>query len=160
MLILTIALVMSLSYSACRADNSVPGSASSKMPTELSTQQANSMKINIKVGDKIVTATLIDNPTTRDFISLLPLTLIMNDLLEREKFAHLPRAISEEGERTKTYDVGDIIYWSPGPDVAIYYRHDGQNIPDPGIITIGKIDAGVEAFNVPGSINVTVELIQ
>lgn len=160
MLILVVALVMSLSSSACRADNSVPGSVSLKMPTEISTQQANSMKINIKVGDKIITATLIDNPTTRDFISLLPLTLTMNDLFEREKFAHLPRAISEEGERTKMYDVGDIIYWSPGPDVAIYYRHDGQAIPDPGIITIGKIDAGVEAFNVPGSINVTVELIQ
>lgn len=160
MLILVVALVMSLSYSACRADNRMPSSASSKMPTERSTQQANSMKINIKVGDKIVTATLIDNPTTRDFISLLPLTLTMNDLFGKEKFARLPRAISEEGERTKTYEVGDIIYWSPGPDVAIYYRHDGQEIPDPGIITIGKIDAGVEAFNVPGSINVAVELIQ
>ena len=160
MLILVVALAISLTYSACRADKRMPSSASSKMPTERSTQQANSMKINIKVGDKIVTATLIDNPTTRDFISLLPLTLTMNDLFGREKFARLPRTISEEGERTKTYEVGDIIYWSPGPDVAIYYRRDGQAIPDPGIITIGKIDAGVEAFNVPGSINVAVELIQ
>ncbi|MBW4421689.1 MAG: hypothetical protein KME13_21115 [Myxacorys californica WJT36-NPBG1] len=138
----------------------MPGSASSKLPTERSTQQANRMKINIKVGDKAVTATLIDNPTTRDFVSLLPLTLTMNDLFGREKFAHLPRAISEEGKRTKTYEIGDIIYWSPGPDVAIYYRHDGEEIPDPGIITIGKIDAGVEAFNVPGSIDVTIERIQ
>ncbi|MEG3910925.1 cyclophilin-like fold protein [Microcoleus sp. w2-18bC1] len=159
MLILAIALVMSLSYSACHTDNSMPSSASSKMPTEISTQQANSMQINIKVGDKIVTATLIDNPTTRDFISLLPLTLTMNDLFGREKFAHLPRAISQEGERTKTYEVGDIIYWSPSSDVAIYYRRDGQEIPDPGIITIGKIDAGVEAFNVPGSVEVTIERI-
>ncbi|MBW4528344.1 MAG: hypothetical protein KME18_24720 [Phormidium tanganyikae FI6-MK23] len=164
MLVLLLTLAMSFSYSACRADNRMPGSASSKLPTERSTQQANSMKINIKVGDKTVTAMLIDNPTTRDFVSLLPLTLTMNDLFGREKFAHLPRAISQEGERTKTYDVGDIIYWSPGPDVAIYYRHDGQAIPEPGIITIGKIDAALgafnEAFNVPGSINVTVELIE
>ena len=84
----------------------------------------------------------------------------MNDLFGREKFAHLPRAISEEGERTKTYEVGDIIYWSPGPDVAIYYRHDEQPIPDPGIIAIGKIDAGPEAFNVPGSVKATVEPIE
>jgi hypothetical protein len=160
MLILLFTLAMSLSYSACRADNSMPSSASSKMPTERSTQQANSMKINIKVGDKAITATLIDNPTTRDFVSLLPLTLTMNDLFGREKFAHLPRGISEEGERTKIYDVGDIIYWSPGPDVAIYYRHDGQEIPDPGIIAIGKIDAGVETFKVPGSVKATVELIK
>ena len=71
------------------------------------------MKINIKVKDKVVTATLIDSKTTQDFVSLLPLTLTMNDLFGREKFAHLPRAISEEGERTKTYEVGDVIYWSP-----------------------------------------------
>lgn len=160
MLILVLALVMSLSNSACRADNSMTSSASLKMPTEISTKQADSMKINIKVKDKVVTATLIDSKTTQDFVSLLPLTLTMNDLFGREKFAHLPRAISEEGERTKTYEVGDVIYWSPGPDVAIYYRHNGEEIPDPGIIVIGKIDAGVEAFNVPGSVEVTIELVQ
>jgi hypothetical protein len=160
MLILVLALAMSLSYSACRADNSMPNSASSKMPSEILTKQANSMKIIIKVGDKAVTATLIDSKTTQDFVSLLPLTLTMNDLFGREKFARLPRAISEEGERTKTYEVGDIIYWSPGPDVAIYYRHDEQPIPDPGIIAIGKIDARVGPFNVPGSVKATVEPIE
>ena len=83
----------------------------------------------------------------------------MNDLFRREKFAHLPRAISKEGKRTHTYNVGDIAYWSPGPDVAIYYNNDDQKIPDPGIIIIGKIDSGVEAFNVPGSVKVEIELV-
>lgn len=84
----------------------------------------------------------------------------MNDLFGREKFARLPRAISEEGQRTQTYEVGDVIYWSPGPDVAIFYRHDGPQIPDPSIIAIGKIDTGIEVLNVPGSVEVTVELVQ
>ena|SRR2546426_777542 len=118
------------------------------------------MKIGLRVGDKVVTATLIDAKTTQDFISLLPLPLTMNDLFRREKFAHLPRAISKEGKRTHTYEVGDIAYWAPGPDVAVFYRHDGQDIPNPGIIVIGKIDSGVEAFDVPGSIKVTVEVIR
>ncbi|MEH2022330.1 cyclophilin-like fold protein [Nostoc sp.] len=116
------------------------------------------MKISIKVEDKTVTATLNDSKTTQDFISLLPLTLTMNDLFKREKFAHLPRAISDEGQRTQNYEVGEIVYWSPGPDVAIFYRHDDQEIPKPGIIVIGKIDSGLEAFNVPGSLKATVEL--
>jgi hypothetical protein len=47
-----------------------------------------------------MTTTLRDNETTRDFVSLLPLTLTMNDLFKREKFAHLPRAISEAGRIT------------------------------------------------------------
>jgi hypothetical protein len=112
----------------------------------------------MRVKDKSITATLIDSKTTCDFISLLPLTLSMNDLFHGEKFAHLPKAISTEGERAHTYEVGEIAYWSPGPDVAIYYRQDGEPIPPPGIIPIGKIDAGAEAFDVPGSVKVTIEL--
>lgn len=123
-------------------------------------KQTDSMKIRLKVNDKIITATMIDSKTARDFISLLPLTLTMNDLFHREKFGHLPKAISTAGVRAHTYEVGEIVYWSPGPDVAIFYRHDGQKIPDPGIIVIGKIDSGVESLNVAGSVKVTIELIK
>src|SRR5438477_13081655 len=120
---------------------------------------ANAMKIILKTADKEITATLIDSETARDFVSLLPLKLTMNDLFGREKFGHLPRAISEGGKRTRTYEVGDLIYWSPGPDVAIFYRHDGQSVPSPGIIVIGKMDSGVEVLNVPGSVKVTIDLV-
>lgn len=118
------------------------------------------MKIRITFNGKAITATLIDSETTRDFISLLPLTLTMNDLFGREKFGHLPRAISDGGQRTRTYEVGDVVYWSPGPDVAMSYRHHGQSIPAPGLIVLGKIDSGVEVLNVPGSVTVTIELIE
>lgn len=117
------------------------------------------MKIRLTTKDIVLTATLIDNETTRDFVSLLPLTLTMNDLFRREKFARLPRAISERGRRTHTYEVGELIYWSPGPDVAIYYRQDGAAIPNPGIIVIGMIDSGVEKLDVPGAVKVNIELI-
>ena len=52
-----------------------------------------------------------------------------------------------------------MAYWSPNRDVAIYYRHDGPEIPDPGLIVIGKIDSGVEALNVPRSVKATIERI-
>jgi hypothetical protein len=117
------------------------------------------MKLRLTIDGEARMATLIDSETTQDFVSLLPLTLTTDDLLGRERFAHLPREISEGGERMHTYEVGDIAYWPPGPDVAIFYRHDGQEIPDPGIIDIGTIDSGVEAFDVSGSVNVTFELV-
>jgi hypothetical protein len=82
----------------------------------------------------------------------------MDDLFGREKFAHLPKALSEKGSRTHSYQVGEIAYWSPAHDVAIYYRQDGESIPSPGIIPIGKIDAATEVFNVPGSVKVTIEV--
>src|SRR6266704_6510000 len=108
------------------------------------------MKIRLTLDNgRAITATLIDSETTRDFVSLLPLTLTMDDLFGREKFGHLPRAISQGGKRTQTYEVGDVVYWSPGPDVAIFYRHDGQSIPPPGIVVLGKIDSGIDVLNVP-----------
>jgi hypothetical protein len=76
--------------------------------------------IRLTVNGKAITATLIDSETARDFISLLPLTLTMNDLCRREKFANLPRTLSNEGRHKRTYAVGEIAYWPPGPDVASF----------------------------------------
>src|SRR2546430_15845098 len=128
--------------------------------TNVTTSQkvVSAMKIRLKVGATPLTATLLESKASRDFASLLPLTLTMNDLFRREKFAHLPRPISEEGKRTHTYEVGQVVYWSPGRDVAIFYRNNGQKIPNPGIIVIGKIDSAVAALDVAGSVKVTIEL--
>jgi hypothetical protein len=82
----------------------------------------------------------------------------MNDLYRREKFAPLPRAISEQGKRTHDYAVGTIGYWPPGPDVAIFYRQNWERIPEPGLIVLGKIEAGVEALNVASAVRATIEL--
>jgi hypothetical protein len=124
----------------------------------MSRQAPSATRVRITIGTKSIEATLADSEAARDFASLLPITLPMNDLFRREKFAHLPRAISEQGKRTHDYAVGTIGYWPPGPDVAIFYRQDGERIPDPGLIVLGKIKAGVEALNVPGAIRATIEL--
>ena len=144
-ILLALVSAMALSHAACGGDNTT-------------TKHGDNMKIRLRIGNRALTGTLIGSKTAQDFVSLLPLTLTMNDLFGREKFAHLPRAISTEGKRTHTYEVGDIAYWSPGPDVAIYYQHDGEKIPNPGIIVIGELDSGVDAFNVPGSVEVKIEL--
>ena len=117
------------------------------------------MRIRLKVGERVLTAHLLDNETARDFASLLPLTLRMNDLFRREKYGHLPRALSTGGERAHSYEVGQLVYWSPGPDVAIFYRNDGQAIPDPGIIVLGNLDEGVEALQVSGAVSVGFEVV-
>jgi hypothetical protein len=67
------------------------------------------MRIRLQTENRVITAALIDNETTQDFISLLPLTLTMNDLFRREKFAHLARAISEHGKLTHTYEVAESL---------------------------------------------------
>src|SRR5258705_11646544 len=121
-------------------------------------QVASATRVRITVGGKSIVATLANSEAARDFASLLPVTLAMNDLFRREKFAPLPRAISQQGTRTHDYAVGTIGYWPPGPDVAIFYRQDGERIPDPGLIVLGKVKAGIEALDVPGAIKATIEL--
>lgn len=143
-LLWALASAMALSHAVCGGERTI--------------KHGDRMKITLKIGDKTLAATLIDSKTSRDFVSLLPLTLTMNDLFGREKFAHLPRAISTEGKRTHASEVGNIAYWSPGSDVAVFYRNDGEKIPNPGLIIIGNIDSGMEAFNVPGSVKVQIEL--
>jgi hypothetical protein len=103
-----------------------------------------------------MTATLFDNKTTQDFISLLPLTLTFEDYGETEKISYLPTRLStEDAPSGSDLSVGDITYYAPWGNLAIFYRDFGYSN---GLVILGKLDNGVEAFNVPGSVRVTVEL--
>jgi hypothetical protein len=119
-------------------------------------ERTTNMNIRISIADKVVIATVADNATARDFVSVLPLSVLMKDLFGREKYGDLPKALSENGHRKSTYEVGQIAYWSPDQQFAVYYHQDGESIPSPGVIPIAKIVAGAEAFNVPGSVKVTI----
>ena len=121
-------------------------------------ERTTNMKIRISIADKVVIATVADSATARDFVSVLPLSVSMKDLFGREKYGDLPKALSENGPRKTRYEVGDIAYWSPDHQFAVYYHQDGEAIPSPGIIPIAKINAGTEAFNVRRSVKVTIEL--
>jgi hypothetical protein len=118
----------------------------------------NGMQLKITIGETTLIASLIKGKTTDEFIKLLPLHLTMYDLFGREKYGALPQAISTAGQRSFNYEVGDIGYWSPSHDLAIYYKDDGESIPTPGIIILGKMKSDLSAFNISGTINVKIEL--
>ncbi len=118
------------------------------------------MRIVLTIGGEVLSATLNDSRSTRDFVALLPLTLTFHDLLEREKYAGLPQALSPDAPRAFSYEIGQIAYWSPGPDVAIFYRQDLRATPQPGIIVLGCVDGPVAALDVPGSMSITIELAE
>ncbi|PHK04806.1 cyclophilin-like fold protein [Nostoc linckia] len=116
------------------------------------------MKINIKVKDKVITATLIDSKTTQDFISLLPLTLTLEDYAKTEKISYLSRKLStEDAPPGSDPAVGDIAYYAPWGNLAMFYQDSGYAN---GLIILGKIDGGIEAFKVPDSVKVTIELVR
>jgi hypothetical protein len=119
-------------------------------------QRTTAMKISIRTEHKVISATLADNPTSRDFVSLLPITLTLKDYAGTEKVGDLPRRLSTEGAPAGSDpSIGDIAYYSPWGNVAIFYRNFRYSH---GLIKLGKIDAGIEALNVPESTKVTIEL--
>jgi len=113
-------------------------------------------KIKIVIGKETLTATLIDNATTRDFISLLPLDLKLDDYTGTEKVSDLPKKLSTE-DAPSGFDpsVGDITYYAPWGNMAIFYKDFGYA---KGLINLGKIDSGIEALKASSLLNVRIEL--
>ena len=112
------------------------------------------MKIRLTIAGKSTTATLLDNATARDFVALLPLTLKLDDYASTEKIAYLPRKLSTLGAQAP--DAGHITYYAPWGNLAIFYRDFGYSA---GLIRLGRFDAGIEALEVRGPLNVTIEAI-
>ena len=138
-LALALAMALALYHPPCGAENS-------------------GMKVRLRVGDKVLTATLIDSKTTQDFISLLPLSLILKDYAGTEKISDLPKRLSTEGAPSRSDpSIGDITYYAPWENLAIFYKNFGYSR---GLVILGKIDSDIEALNVPGSVRVTIELIK
>ena len=114
------------------------------------------MKIGLRLQERVITATLIDSKATRDFISLLPLTLTLEDYAGTEIISDLPKKLSVEGAPAGSDpSVGDIAYYAPWGNLAIYYRDFGYSS---GLIILGKLDSGIEALAGRGKITVTIDL--
>ena len=157
-LLVTFVLAAFLSYCACAAGNGETGGASRAQVNQVSKERTNGMKVRIKIGEKEVTATLKDSETARDFASLLPLTLTLEDYAHTEKISDLPKRLSTDGAPSGSDpDVGDIAYYAPWGNLAIYYKDFGYSN---GLIILGKIDSGPEAFDGPGSVKATIELVK
>ena len=155
---MALALAMSLNQTACGAGKSTVGSTPPAQTSEVSNKKAEEMKIRITMGEKVVTATLTDGEAARDFVSLLPLTLVLEDHASTEKISYLPRKLSTKGAPAGSDpSVGDIAYYAPWGNLAIYYKDFGYSS---GLVILGKIDGDVEAFSAPGSIKATVEPVE
>ncbi|MGC4233679.1 MAG: cyclophilin-like fold protein [Niabella sp.] len=116
------------------------------------------MKLKITIGDKTATAVLYDNPTSRDFVTMLPLTVKMDDYSNTEKIFYLSRKLSVK-DAPAGFDpsIGDITLYAPWGNIALFYKDFGYSN---GLISLGKITSGIEAFSVKGSVRVKFEAEQ
>ena len=118
-------------------------------------QVGTTMKIRLTIDGKAIEATLLDNATARDFLSLLPLTLTLEDYASTEKISYLPRKLSSAGAAADVDPApGDVAYYAPWGNLAIFYKDSGYA---KGLVKLGRLDAGVEALSVRGSLKATIE---
>lgn len=131
--------------------------ASRAEPDESDTSDATSLKANITVGGRTITATMEDNAAGRDFLSRLPLEVTLEDYNNTtEKIFYPSPALATEGvTRGCAPTPGDITIYAPWGNVAIFCKNWSHS---DDLIKIGRIDGdGIEVLNVGGNIHVKIE---
>ena len=114
------------------------------------------MKVRIDIDGTPFMATLVDTAPARDFASLLPLRLTLIDYARTEKISDLPRRLSTEGAPAGVEpEIGDITYYAPWDNLAIFHRHAGYAA---GLVRLGTIESGLEALRRPGPVEITIAL--
>jgi hypothetical protein len=102
------------------------------------------MDIQIATGDITLAATLNDSAAARDFAAMLPLRLTLSDFHNTEKIADLPGRLTTTGTPSGTSGkAGDITYYAPWGNLAIFYRDFGHS---DGLISLGRIHGPLEAL--------------
>ena len=99
-----------------------------------------------------------DNPAVRDFLSMLPLTLTLEEFAGREKIAYLPRELAHGGSPGSDPEDGDLIYYVPWGNLGFYYNTAGIGYSDE-TIHLGTYDASLEQLEQLEGRDVTVEVV-
>ena len=113
---------------------------------------AGEMRIIIAANGTNLYATLEDNAASRALYEMMPFTVKMKDLYEREMCFFMPGKLPETKQTASSYSVGDIIYWPPQRCLVILYKQNGERFRRQHL---GHIDAGVEMFAHTGDTDVT-----
>ncbi|MFP3126483.1 cyclophilin-like fold protein [Ectobacillus funiculus] len=109
--------------------------------------------IKSTIDDEEVMVKMYDNPTSKDFLTLLPLSLKFEDYAGTEKISNLPKRLSTETAPSGSKpSVGDFTYYSPWGNLAIFYRDfDFAN----RLIKLGKIESGIEKIaSIKGTVTI------
>lgn len=125
-------------------------------PAEISKKGASAVDLLVTINGQVLCASLLDVASARDFLALLPLTLDLEDYADTEKIAQLPRKLSTAGTPAgMTPSVGDITYYAPWGNLAIFYRDAGYAR---GLVKLGRLEGNVRVLGARGSLKARIEV--
>jgi hypothetical protein len=121
------------------------------------TQEGAAMRLRLTFADQDFTATLEDDPSARDLMSMLPLNLTISDYSTNEKIAHLPRKLAGDGSTGFGNEaVGDLCYFAPWGNLAMFH---GPYRWSRGLIRLGRLDNGPAPLLVRGKHPLRIEAL-
>lgn len=120
-------------------------------------EPTSNMQIRFRFHTHDFTATLEGNPSARDLLSMLPLSMTIEDYYTNEKIAYLPRKLTERGAAPFQGEaVGDLCYYAPWGNLVFYYDRYRYS---PGLIRLGRLDGGIGPLQTRGKFPLVVDLI-
>lgn len=145
--LITLSLFLSVILTAaCSKDT-----ANAAPPANSGTPTVMEQKIRITIGNSTMTAIVYDNPTSRSFLSQLPLTVDMNDFAGTEKIFYPPQHLNiDNNSKGMNPATGDIAVYAPWGNIALFYHRGGTFSND--LIPLGHLESGIDAFSTGGTI--------
>ena len=116
------AILMAVNATFITACNAEPKNHTAPKQEILMNQSAIVLQINNQTFD----LQLENNETATAFANLLPLDLAMDDHLNNEKFATLPKSLPTNDQKIGRIQIGDVLLWQ-GDTVVIFYESFDSN---------------------------------
>lgn len=167
---IAIAATLALSLTACASgdpatspSSAAPSPVSPESPTptsgssEPSTNQVEGTIVHFVADQTVVEVEIsADTATTRDFLSMLPMTLEFEDFHHQEKIAYPPRPFDYSDATAITPQPGDLFSYIPWGNLGFFYNTDGLGQSN-DLVRLGTTDDLDKIMDLDGQ-QVTIEV--
>lgn len=110
----------------------------------------------LTAGDITIAVQMEENPTSRDFLAQLPLTLTMARYDDREYYAAMPTELSNDAALLDGFTNGDFTYYTTGNSLAVFFGGDDRSSQS-GLIRMGRVLTDLNVFtNLDKSVEFTI----
>lgn len=120
--------------------------------------QNEEIKINLTINNKTFSATLENNVTTRELISMFPMTLNMSELNSNEKYNYLDTDLTPNSSRQSRINAGDIKLYGSNC-LVVFYESFNTSYSYTNLGTVDDVDSFVSELG-NGSVTITFDVAQ
>lgn len=141
------------------APSAIPGPETSEPPSVVDGDPVAGTVVRFTGAGATVDVTIgEDNPTVRDFLSLLPTTVTVEEYAGAEKIAYLERELDTSGSPGFDPEDGDLIYYAPWGNLGFYYDASGIGFSEQ-TIQIGQYDADLDELTALEGADVSIAIV-